>query len=102
MLSSQVEDVPDLFNQVYQQQKEQEGALKRFAYNVARYIKGFWCDILEEGLERRLYGEFDALRTVKKVSAELFDDVLPQYVEDNADLYPEAYQILKMQFQKDT
>ena len=77
MLSSQVEDVPDLFYEVYQVQKMEEGALKRFAHTVARYIKGFWCDILEEGLERRLFGEFDAARTVKKVSAELFDEVLP-------------------------
>jgi hypothetical protein len=23
---------------------------------VGKYIKGFWCDILEEGLKRRLFG----------------------------------------------
>jgi hypothetical protein len=34
------------------------------------------------------------------VSTELFDEVLPRYVEENVDLYPEAYQIMKMIFQK--
>ena len=100
LLESSVEEVPDIFHRIYQSQKGQEGALQSFGDNVAKYIKGFWCDILEEGLERRLSGEAHASEKIKKISADLFEEMIPRYVQDNVDIYPEFYQIFKMQFQK--
>ena len=51
-------------------------AVDRFCINVSKYIKGFWCDIFEEGLQRRL-SESKEQAYIKKVSADLFDEVLP-------------------------
>ena len=64
---------------------------------MSRYIKGFWCEILEEGLERRLC-EDQSAKNIKKAVLELFDEILPKYVKENASGYPECYQILKMHF----
>lgn len=74
-------DVPDLFYKIYNTQKGEDGALERFGASVAKYIKGFWCDILEEGLQRRLHGDLLANEKIKKAATDLFEDSLPQYVQ---------------------
>ena len=77
-------DVPDLFHLRYQQgqQSTAQSALEVFARDVSKYIKGFWCDILIEGLERHLC-EDKNLDKVKQVAAELFDVVLPLFIREN-------------------
>ncbi len=76
-------DVPDLFYLRYQQgQPNPQSALEVFSRDVSQYIKGFWCDILIEGLERHLCDDKN-LDKVKQVAAELFDVMLPQFIGEN-------------------
>ena len=50
VLKSETEDVPDVYYEKYTNKgyKNEED----FGREVALFIKGFWCDILEEGLRR--------------------------------------------------
>jgi hypothetical protein len=99
LLSAETVDVPDLFYVSYMQEKAKSDpkALENFADNVSKYIKGFWCDIMQEGLHRRLC-EDKSKANIGKAASDLFDELLPKYVRENADLYPECYQVLKMIF----
>ncbi len=101
LLSAETEDVPDLFYTSYLQEKSQGDpkALQNFSDHVSKYIKGFWCDIMQEGLHRRLF-EGESKSNVSKAARDLFDELIPQYCRENAELYPECYQVLKMKFQK--
>lgn len=101
LLSSESEDIPDLFYMTYQHDKAKGDphALDKFASHVSKYIKGFWCDIMQEGLHRRLC-EDKSKENIGKAAKDLFDELLPQYVRDNTQLYPECYQVFKMKFQK--
>lgn len=100
LIDSTAVDVPDIFYQIYLKEKTSgtDGYLENFGTNVSKYIKGFWCDILEEGLTRHLSGDPFSSEYIKKASTELFDQVLPRYVQEHADLYPECYQVLKLSF----
>lgn len=102
LIDSSNVDIPDIFYKIYQTQQGQDGAIERFGASVAKYIKGFWCDILEEGLHRRLHGDSDAKEKIKKASEDLFETALPQYVVENIDQYPEFYQVLKLSFERTT
>ena len=64
---------------------------------MSKYIKGFWSDIMQEGLHRQLC-EDQSKVNIKKASDELFDQALPLYLKENAELYPECYQVLKLKY----
>jgi hypothetical protein len=50
VLKSETKDVPDVYYEKYiiKEYKNEED----FGRAVALFVKGFWCDILEEGLRR--------------------------------------------------
>ena len=73
------------------------GNLEVFAQSVSKYIKGFWLDIMKEGLERHLCEDKNKEK-IKFVVEELFDKMMPLYVKENADLYPECYQVLNLKY----
>lgn len=78
LLEQKTVDVPDLFYLRYSQEKTTYPvqALETFAKQVSQYIKGFWCDIFVEGLERH-FCEDPNIHKVRQVAAELFDVQLP-------------------------
>lgn len=76
-------DVVDCFWQEYEKTKDS----KVFGQKVAAYINGWWGHVLEGGLE---YEGVDA-ETVKKVSNEVFQKRLPEFVSQKTDIYPEFY-----------
>ena len=78
LLSAETEDVPDLFYASFIQDKAQAdpNALNNFALHVSKYIKGFWCDIMKEGLHRRLF-EDKSKANIGKAASDLFDELLP-------------------------
>ncbi len=78
LLSAETEDVPDLFYVAFMQDKAKAdpNALENFSLHVSKYIKGFWCDIMQEGLHRRLC-EDKAKANIGKAASDLFDDILP-------------------------
>jgi hypothetical protein len=78
LLSAELEDIPDLFYVAFMQDKAKSdpNALKNFSLHVSKYIKGFWCDIMQEGLHRRLF-EDKAKGNIGKAASDLFDDILP-------------------------
>ena len=90
LLSHAIEECPDQFHVEYTETKD----LEKFARSVSNYIRGFWGEILEEGLRRA------TTRDPSAVSALLFDTLIPGYLKKQPDSYPEGYMILKLSFLK--
>ena len=59
-------------------------------------MKGWWGDVLEGGLIQQGIDR----DTVKKVSREFFDELLPPFVIDNIETYPEFYNTLALKLQR--
>jgi hypothetical protein len=92
LVSANSFDVVDIFHR----ELEETGDKQRFGQRVASYMKGWWGDVLEGGLFQQGVDR----ETVKKVSREFFDELLPPFVIDNIETYPEFYNTLALKLQR--
>ncbi len=88
LVSANCYDVVDIFHRDLQE----TGDKAHFGQRVASYMKGWWGDVLEGGLLQQGVDR----ETVKKASREFFDELLPSFVTDNIDIYPEYYNTLAL------
>jgi hypothetical protein len=92
LVSANCFDVVDIFHR----ELTETGDKERFGHRVASYMKGWWGDVLEGGLLQQGVDK----EVVKKVSKEFFDELLPPFVIDNIDIYPEFYNTLAVKLQR--
>ena len=92
LVSANCFDVVDIFHR----ELTETGDKVRFGKRVASYMKGWWGDVLEGGLLQQGVDK----ETVKKVSFEFFEELLPPFVQDNIDIYPEFYNTLAVKLQR--
>ncbi len=94
VVSAKAYDVVDCFAQEYKRTQDS----RVFGKKVAQYIRGWWEHVLEGGLA---YEGVDQ-QTISKVSKEVFDDALPSFIGERADVYPEYYRVLALSIDKTT
>ena len=93
VVSSECYDVVDIFHRDYVKDGQDK---VRFGTRVAQYMKGWWGDVLEGGLIQKGVDPSQA----KEIQTKFFDELLPPFVSEQTDNYPEFYNVLALNVQK--
>lgn len=75
---------------------EAKGDKAYFGQRVASYMKGWWGDVVAGGLLQQGVDK----DTVKNITKEFFEDLLPTFVSERTDRYPEFYNTLALKLQR--
>ena len=92
LVSANCFDVVDIFHREY----VQTGDKSLFGQKVASYMKGWWGDVLEGGLLQQGVDK----ETARKAQTEFFDELLPGFVSERTERYPEHYNVLALKLQR--
>ncbi|CDW77410.1 sam dependent carboxyl methyltransferase [Stylonychia lemnae] len=87
VISSNDFDVKDIFYHEYVETRDQ----KTFGKYVTGLIQGWWGGVLEGGLAQQGMDQ----ETIKEISKEVFE-ILPEFVENHINTYPEYYNLLTL------
>lgn len=90
-------NVTDIFWRDFtEESSESKGDLAYFGQRVASYMKGWWGDVVAGGLLQQGVVK----DTVKAITKEFFEDLLPAFVSERTDRYPEFYNTLALKLQR--
>lgn len=92
LVSAKDYDVIDIFHEEY----KQTGDKKHFGQRVASYMKGWWGDVVVGGLLQQGVDK----DTANAAAKEFFDDLLPGFVGERTERYPEFYNVLALKIQR--
>lgn len=90
-------NVTDIFWRDFTEEaSETKGDKAYFGQRVASYMKGWWGDVVAGGLLQQGVDK----DTVKAATKEFFEDLLPAFVSERTDRYPEFYNTLALKLQR--